>query len=68
MTADKAIDSGFPPGFFIIRSVANLRLLDASQDWVEDGTEIILYQEKEHSLVESALVSLLYDCVGLSSL
>ncbi|KAF9245903.1 WD40 repeat-like protein [Melanogaster broomeanus] len=44
---------GFPAGYFVIRSVATGRLLDVSLDEVEDGTEIVLWPEKEQSLVES---------------
>ncbi|KAF9469760.1 hypothetical protein BDZ94DRAFT_25983 [Collybia nuda] len=44
---------GFPPGYFVVRSVATCRLLDVTQDEIEDGTEIILWPQKEHSLVES---------------
>ncbi|KAF9446122.1 hypothetical protein P691DRAFT_804705 [Macrolepiota fuliginosa MF-IS2] len=44
---------GFPPGYFVIRSVATNRLLDVKSDYVEDGTEVLLWPEKETSLVES---------------
>ncbi len=44
---------GFPPGYFVIRSVATNRLLDVGGDEVEDGTELLLWAEKESSLVES---------------
>ncbi|OBZ68611.1 putative agmatinase 1 [Grifola frondosa] len=44
---------GFPPGYFVLRSVANGRVLDVNSDMVEDGTEIILWPETETSLVES---------------
>lgn len=44
---------GFPEGYFVIRSVASDRLLDVALDDVEDGTEVLLFPEKEHSLVES---------------
>lgn len=44
---------GFPPGYFVIRSVATGRLWDVSSDEVEDGTPVILWPEKERSLVES---------------
>jgi len=44
--------NGFPPGYFIIRSVATNRLLDVTLDDIEDGAEIILWPEKETSLVE----------------
>ena len=43
---------GFPPGYFIIKSVATDRLLDVQSDEVEDGTPIILWPETETSLVE----------------
>jgi len=43
---------GFPPGYFIIRSVATQRLWDVEADEVEDGTEIALWPEKDNSLVE----------------
>jgi hypothetical protein len=46
--------NGFPPGYFFIRSVATNRLLDVTLDGMEDGTEIILWPEKETSLVESS--------------
>ena len=45
--------TGFPPGYFIIRSVASDRLLDVTMDGIEDSTEIGLWPEKEKSLVES---------------
>jgi len=44
---------GFPPGYFVIRSDSTGRLLDVAADWVEDGADVILYPEKEKSLVES---------------
>lgn len=36
----------------MIRSVATGRLWDVSLDEVEDGTPVILWSEKEQSLVE----------------
>ncbi|KAF7965183.1 hypothetical protein HWV62_45256, partial [Athelia sp. TMB] len=51
MTADLQT-FGFPPGYFVIRSVGADRLWDVGNDDVEDGTEIILWPEKEKSLVE----------------
>lgn len=51
MTADLQT-FGFPPGYFVIRSVGASRLWDVGNDDVEDGTEIILWPEKEKSLVE----------------
>ncbi|OAX38377.1 hypothetical protein K503DRAFT_800488 [Rhizopogon vinicolor AM-OR11-026] len=44
---------GFPPGYFVIRNVANGRLWDVGGDDVEDGIEILLWPEKERSLVET---------------
>jgi hypothetical protein len=59
MTQTADIDNtGFPPGYFIIRSVASNRLLDVTEDEIEDGTDIALYPEKEKSLVESQLAFL----------
>ncbi|KAI4528779.1 hypothetical protein K525DRAFT_256068 [Schizophyllum commune Loenen D] len=45
--------NGFPPGYFVIRSIACNRNWDVSGDSVEDGTDVILHPEKEPSLVES---------------
>lgn len=54
MTHTTDIDNtGFPPGYFTIRSVASNRLLDVTMDNIEDGTQIGLWPEKEKSLVES---------------
>ena len=54
MTQNADIDNtGFPSGYFIIRSVASDRLLDVTSDDIEDGTEIVCWPEKEKSLVES---------------
>ena len=47
---------GFPPGYFVIRSVATDRLWDVSSDEVEDGTSLILWPQKEQSLVEGELL------------
>ncbi|TFY60503.1 hypothetical protein EVG20_g7388 [Dentipellis fragilis] len=44
---------GFPAGYFVIRSLSSGRLLDVSEDLSDDGTEIILWPEKEKSLVET---------------
>ncbi|KAG1757821.1 WD40-repeat-containing domain protein [Suillus lakei] len=44
---------GFPPGYFVIRNLANGRLWDVGGDDVEDGVEILLWPEKEKSLVET---------------
>ena len=46
-------NTGFPSGYFVIRSVASGRLLDVTMDDTEDGTELGLWPEKEKSLVES---------------
>ena len=46
-------DFGFPPGCFILRSVSTRRLFDVASDSVRDGTPIILWPEKDSSLVES---------------
>ena len=43
---------GFPNGYFVIRSIATGNLLDVARDKVDDGTEIVLWPEKESSLVE----------------
>jgi len=54
MTHTTDIDTtGFPPGYFTIRSVASNRLLDVTMDNIEDGTQIGLWPEKEKSLVET---------------
>ncbi|TFK56757.1 hypothetical protein OE88DRAFT_1613520, partial [Heliocybe sulcata] len=44
---------GFPPGFFVVRSIATGRLLDVTANAVDDSTELILYPEQEKSLVDS---------------
>lgn len=46
-------DFGFPPGCFILRSVSTKRLLDVASDSVRDSAPIILWPEKDNSLVES---------------
>jgi len=54
MTVDTQLETfGFPPGYFTIRSVASNRLLDVSMDDVEDGTGILLWPQKESSIVET---------------
>lgn len=61
MTQTADIDNtGFPSGYFIIRSVASERLLDVTMDDTDDGTEIGLWPEKEKSLVESQYLSILF--------
>ncbi|KAH6917119.1 hypothetical protein BKA70DRAFT_1367634 [Coprinopsis sp. MPI-PUGE-AT-0042] len=44
--------SGFPPGFFVIKNSANGKVLDVDSRTVEDGAEVHLWPEKEKSLVE----------------
>ena len=46
-------DLGFPPGCFILRSVSTKRLFDVAGESVRDRTPIILWPEKDNSLVES---------------
>jgi len=54
MTQSLAIGgSGFPSGYFVVKSIANGRVLDVLGDGVEDGTDVALWPEKESSLVES---------------
>ena len=53
-TTDSDIDtSGFPMGYFTIKSAATGRVFDVYLDEIEDGTDIILAPEKEKSMVES---------------
>ncbi len=49
-------DYGFPPGCFVLRSVSSERMLDVCSESVEDGTPIILWPEKDNSLVEGELL------------
>lgn len=49
-------DYGFPAGYFVVRSAASDRLLDVAGEATKDGSELILYPEKEKSLVEGALL------------
>ncbi|THV01434.1 hypothetical protein K435DRAFT_655451 [Dendrothele bispora CBS 962.96] len=44
--------NGFPEGYFVIRSAATGRIWDVSSDSKDDGTEIILWPEKDTSLVD----------------
>ncbi|KAF8640942.1 hypothetical protein AX17_000589 [Amanita inopinata Kibby_2008] len=48
-----ATPHGFPPGYFVVKSVACNRVLDVAGDGIEDGTGILLWPEKEKSLVEA---------------
>lgn len=43
---------GFPTGFFVLRSVSSGRVLDVCSDSVQDGAPLILWPEKDNSLVE----------------
>jgi hypothetical protein len=45
-------DYGFPPGYFVLHSVSSGRMIDVSSDSVQDGAPIILWPEKDNSLVE----------------
>jgi DDB1- and CUL4-associated factor 11 len=45
--------TGFPPGYFVIRSVATGKLLDVRGGQTADGTEIILFPGTDNSLVDS---------------
>lgn len=54
MSQSSDIDtSGFPVGYFVVKSVATGKVFDVSMDEIEDGTDIILFPEKEKSVVES---------------
>ena len=53
-------DYGFPGGDFVLRSVSSGRMLDVSSDSVQDGTPIILWPEKDNSLVEGKLLIVYY--------
>jgi hypothetical protein len=50
---DSTSGHGFPPGCFVLRSVTSGRFLDVASDSVHDGSPIILWPEKDNSLVES---------------
>ena len=53
-------DYGFPPGYFVLHSVSSGRMLDVSSDSIQDGAPIILWPEKDNSLVEGKSL-LFYD-------
>ena len=53
-------DYGFPRGDFLLRSVSSGRMLDVSSDSVQDGTPIILWPEKDNSLVEGKQLIVYY--------
>ena len=50
---------GFPLGYFCVRSLSTGKLLDVPTNETKDGQEIILWHEKENSLVEGKLKQLL---------
>lgn len=50
------VNNGFPPGYFVIRSVASDRIIDVAADSYEDDAPIILFPSTESSLVECAEV------------
>jgi WD repeat-containing protein 23 len=50
-------DYGFPAGYFVVCSTASDRLLDVAGENVRDGGDIILFPEKEKSLVEGVFCS-----------
>lgn len=52
MTALNDQDCGFPAGYFVLTCVGCDRLADVEQGSHEDGAEIILFPEKEKSLVQ----------------
>ncbi|KAG8835604.1 hypothetical protein FRC17_002196 [Serendipita sp. 399] len=43
---------GFPLGYFVIRSIGSGKILDVPDHATTDGAELILFNEKEGSLVE----------------
>lgn len=47
--------SGFPSDCFILRSVSCKRLLDVTTHSVQDSAPIILWPEKDNSLIEGKL-------------
>jgi len=47
-----SVTHGFPSGYFIIRNLSTTRVLDVSGAAMADGSEVVLWQEKEGSLVE----------------
>lgn len=52
-----AIDNfGFPMGYFVIKSIATGRVLDVEGSKTDDAVELILWPEKETSLVEGKRV------------
>ena len=49
------MSTGFPSGYFLIKSVGTERLLDIELNSEKDGTEVIAWPETETSLVEGCL-------------
>lgn len=45
--------NGFPPGYFVIHSLAIDKVLDVAGDSLEDGTDVLLWPATEYSIVES---------------
>ncbi len=58
-------NGGFPAGYFIIRSVANGRVLDVEGNDKADGAAVILYPQMETSLIESASDTSLSSCISM---
>lgn len=60
MTTDSKVisapdeDLGFPAGYFVLRNTGSDRMLDIDRGSVDDGAEVLLFPEKEKSLVEGA--------------
>jgi len=52
-----ALQHGFPHGYFVVKSVGTGRLMDVERN-EGAGAEIVLWPEKERSLVEGASLSL----------
>ncbi|CAE6470404.1 unnamed protein product [Rhizoctonia solani] len=48
---EDATPSGFPTGYFVIKNCANGRLLDVATNSAQDGTQVVLWDAKENSLV-----------------
>lgn len=47
---------GFPTGYFVIKNLATGKLLDVGSDSLDDGADVILWPEKETSLVEGKTI------------
>ncbi|KIO28807.1 hypothetical protein M407DRAFT_176806 [Tulasnella calospora MUT 4182] len=45
-------ETGFPGGYFLIKNVGANKVLDVARGEHDDGTDVILWDEKESSLVE----------------